>query len=134
MSTTTFKHQLFFYFVCGAISTSFDFMIYTTLYKHGVQLDFAKGASFLVATFISYFLNKHITFKTRHKSFLELLNFIGVHIISMFVDVSANRIFVSVLGLFIIGHKKIVCAFILATACSVIVNFAGQKFWVFRKK
>lgn len=134
MSTTTFKHQIIFYFVCGAISTSCDFIMYYTMYHYGVQIDVAKGLSFVVASIISYFLNKHITFKTERRSFMEFTSFLIVHIGAMAIDVSANRFFVFLFGLFIVGQQKIILSFILATGCSVIANFAGQKFWVFRKK
>jgi putative flippase GtrA len=50
------------------------------------------------------------------------------------IDVLANRVFVFILGLFIVSQQKIVLGFILATGCSVIVNFFGQRYWVFRKK
>lgn len=132
MATTTFKHQVIFYFICGAISTSFDFIIYFTLYKLGAQLDIAKGFSFIIATFISYFLNKRLTFKTQRKSFMEFTNFVAVHVFTMLIDVGANRLFIFLLGYFILGHIKIILAFILATSCSIIINFTGQKFWVFR--
>ncbi len=134
MSTTTFKHQVIFYFLCGAFSTSWDFIIYYSLYHGGVQLDIAKGSSFLIATFISYFLNKYITFKTQQRSFTEFANFVIVHLLSMAIDVGTNRLFLLLLGYFIAGHNKMVFSFILATGCSVTSNFIGQKFWVFRIK
>ena len=134
MHHTTLKHQVVFYLMCGAFSTSCDFFIYYGLYHHGLQMDISKGASFLIATFISYFLNKKFTFKTEQRSIIEFVNFILVHVLSMLVDVGANRLFIFVIGLFIMSHQKIFLAFILATSISVIVNFAGQRYWVFGKK
>ena len=134
MSTTTLKHQLIFYFICGAISTSCDFVLYYVMYSSGVQMDFAKGSSFLVATFISYFLNKHITFKTNHKMTKEFISFVVLHAITMGIDVLCNRIFVTLLSLFITSNIKITLAFIFATGCGVVANFIGQRFWVFRKQ
>lgn len=134
MYSTTFKHQVVFYLICGAFSTSCDFLIYYNLYHYEVQMDIAKGTSFLVATLISYFLNKYFTFKTKQRSIREFVNFVVVHIMSMLVDVGANRLFVFAIGLFIVSHQKIFLAFILATSLSVVVNFAGQRYWVFNKK
>lgn len=133
MSTTTFRYQVLFYLICGAISTSFDFALYKVLLHHNTQMDIAKAISFLTATFISYFLNKHITFRTKYKSFSEFLNFIFVHIVSVCIDVGANRLFFILLGLFIEGKYRIEFSFLFATFCSVSINFLGQKFWVFKR-
>ena len=134
MSTTTFKHQVIFYFLCGALSTSCDFAIYYLLYHNDVQLDIAKGSSFLIATFISYFLNKYITFKTLNRSFMEFTNFVVVHLVSMVIDVGTNRLFLLLLSYFIVGQNKFFLSFVLATGCSVTSNFIGQKFWVFKSR
>lgn len=133
MSNTTFKHQIVFYLICGAISTSVDFMIYFSLYKLDFQVDLAKGFSFMIATFISYFLNKHITFQTKNKSFYEFLWFILVHILAMLCDVAMNRVMLFFLGLILVGHVKVILAFVIATGVSVIINFLGQRYFVFRK-
>lgn len=133
MSTTTLKHQIFFYLLCGAITTSLDFLIYTSLYKVNVEFDLAKGVSFLIATLVSYFLNKHITFKTQNRSWIEFVNFVVAHIAAMLVDVTTNHLFVFLLGVFLIGHAKMTMAFALATGCSVIVNFLAQRYWVFSR-
>lgn len=126
--------QIKFYMICGAISTSFDFVIYFMLYKQ-IGVDIAKGSSFLVATCISYFLNKHITFNQKSKSHIEKLNFFILHVFTMLIDVSLNRTFLILLGGFIeIQRFKIISAFICATSISVIVNFLCQKYWVFRNK
>ena len=134
MSNTTLRHQIIYYFICGAISTSCDFILYYTMYTLKLQIEVAKGLSFLIASLISYFLNKHLTFKIQQRSVKEFISFILVHIGAMLIDVSTNRLFILALGMVITGHLKIIAAFILATGCSVVANFLGQKFWVFQAK
>ena len=127
------KHQIKFYILCGAISTSFDLLLYLLLVKINVNISVAKGASFLFATGISYFLNKKITFRSFQKSYTELINFYLAHVLAMIVDVVCNKLFLLVFGLIITGQIKLLLAFTCATSLSVIVNFLSQKFWVFKK-
>lgn len=138
MSETTFKHQVTFYFICGAMSTTCDFVLYYSMYHLGMPIPLAKGTSFLIASVISYFLNKHITFRSRRRSIKEFINFVVVHIGAMIIDVATNSFFILILGFFMtehskMEHSKILIGFILATGCSVIANFIGQKYWVFRR-
>jgi putative flippase GtrA len=127
------KHQIKFYILCGAISTSFDLLLYLLLVKINVNVSVAKGASFLFATGISYFLNKKITFRSFQKSYVEAVNFYLAHVLSMVVDVVCNKFFLLVFALIITGKIKLIMAFICATSLSVVVNFLSQKFWVFKK-
>ncbi|MCC2625488.1 MAG: Arabinogalactan biosynthesis recruiting protein [Burkholderiales bacterium] len=128
------KYQIKFYLLCGAISTSFDLLLYLLLVKIGVNISVAKGISFLFATGISYFLNKKITFRSFQKSYAELINFYLAHVLAMIVDVGFNKLFLLIFGLLITGQIILILAFICATSLSVVVNFLSQKFWVFRKQ
>lgn len=125
--------QIKFYLICGVISTSFDLVLYFFLVKLNVNISIAKGASFLFATGISYFLNKKITFRQYQKSYIEFINFYLAHIIAMVVDVGCNKLFLVILSSFLTGKIKLLVAFSLATLFSVIINFLSQKYWVFKK-
>ena len=125
------KRQIKIFIVCGIISTLFDFIIYYILYKSGVNISLAKGISFFVAILLSYYMNKYWTFKKSSKSIIEMLNFYILHIVSLIVNIACNKLFFYVFGLLLVNNARMISAFILATLFSTVINFIGQKFWIF---
>ena len=128
-------YQMCRYILCGTVSTSFDFFLYVSLSKAGVQVDLAKAIGFLSASIMSYFLNKKFTFKGTESNLVQFISFFVVHCFAMTIDVSVNKVMLIVLSQYINQSRvAIVLAFIVATGISVIANFSGQKFWVFKSK
>lgn len=128
-------YQMSRYILCGTISTSFDFFLYVTLSKIGMQIDLAKAIGFLSASVMSYFLNRKFTFKGTESNLAQFISFFLVHCFAMVIDVSVNKGMLIVLSQYIDQSRVAVAlAFIVATGISVIANFSGQKFWVFKSK
>lgn len=96
---------------------------------------FAKTISFLCGMVVTYSLNKLWTWKQRDRSNKRLAKFAVLYGVSLFLNVFTNSTV-----LYILEHNKDIydvpykyfIAFIGATGMSAVVNFAGQKFWVFR--
>ena len=95
----------------------------------------AKGLSFVIGTTVTYYLNKLWTWKKKGKSTRRFLKFLVLYGCSLFMNVSVNSILLYALYHFaplVVLPNKYLIAFIGAAGASAVVNFVGQKFWVFK--
>lgn len=114
-----------------------------------VDTSIAKGVGFLFGTIYTYFLNKTWTWKHTEKSNKGMLmKFAIVYAISFVVNIYVNAYFLEAINdgdialslvnsdndrtLFSFKADKVIALF-LATVASAIINFIGQKFFVFKK-
>jgi len=130
----TLKHQLAGYIISGVLATGTDFISYNiiTLFTH--HLSIVKAFTFLLGTVVAYFYNKIITFEHKGGSVHHVFKFFFLYCISMVLNVAVNQ------GMLFITNYyndpsfiKKTTAVIFATFVSMVINFLGQKFWVFRK-
>ena len=87
--------------------------------------DIAKILSFILGTIVAFVINKYWTFGRYKKSYKQIFQFIILYSATLFVNVMINR---SVLDL----TELVFLAFLIATGASTILNFVGQKWWVFK--
>jgi len=132
-----FLHQEILYFLSiGLFTTSIDFILYS-IGQHFVSYSIAKACSFMLATCFSYLLHKHFTFRQKQHKIKNMFRFAILYFLSMGLNVLMNSLSIALLSacIFIswLTHREIlISAFLIATGFSTIVNFLGQKFWVFR--
>lgn len=90
-----------------------------------IDSSFAKRISFLLGAILSFILNKKVTFKSNSKGLKEPMTFIIIYLISfignsiihdLLIDLNTNNL-----------------AFAISTCFSILFNFLGQKFIVFKK-
>lgn len=96
--------------------------------------DFAKGVSFLCGIFVTYNLNKYWTWKQSGRSKKRVAKFAALYGISLGLNVTANSVLLFILHQSPYLNKlpyKYFIAFVGATGASSVLNFIGQKFWVF---
>ncbi len=110
----------------GCVAAGTDLIIYR-LSAMVIPVHIAKGIGFFSGTTISYFNNKYITFKAKQRSITETGRFVVLYGLSAGINVSVNHI---VLARF----HHVLGAFISAAFVSMVLNFIGQKFWVFAPK
>lgn len=127
------KKQLIGYIISGVLATFSDYIVYNAIIHFSNNYVVAKSISFLVGTIVAFFYNKHITFKAPDRSHTEAIKFFVLYIISLVFNVTINRV-----GIVLFSHlctlkQSILISFILATMVSMVINFIGQKFWVFKK-
>jgi len=95
-----------------------------------------KAVSFLVSVINSYFWNKYWVFEGReaaiYKEFTQFLVISGIGFLINVLLASVAFIAISGIGLFNEGQVGILSA-ALATAVSMVWNFVGYKFFVFKK-
>lgn len=95
----------------------------------------AKTFSFLCGMSVTYTFNKLWTWKEKTKSKKRFVKFVILYGTSLLLNVGANSLFLYILHNippFELLPFKYLLAFIGATGISAILNFSGQKFWVFR--
>jgi putative flippase GtrA len=91
-----------------------------------LPLNISKGISFLLGTVVAYIINKYWTFEKKEKSYREMFQFGILYSFTLGANVSANKIVLD------LSNNTIILGFIVATGISTILNFFGQKWWVFR--
>jgi putative flippase GtrA len=95
----------------------------------------SKTISFLCGLTVTYTFNKYWTWKEKGRSAKRFVRFMVLYGVSLVVNVSVNSSMLYAL------HKfswlkfvpfKYFAAFTVATVLSAVMNFLGQKFWVFK--
>jgi len=119
-----FRKEMFRFIIAGASAVSIDLVSYYFL-QFLIVTNIAKGISFILGTVVAYFINKYWTFEKSKKSYSQILKFGILYLFSLSVNVLINHMVLDILN-------HVLIAFIIATGASTILNFIGQKWWVFR--
>lgn len=119
------RKELKRFLVAGFSAVGTDLSVYYLLLNF-LDQSLAKAVSFISGTFVAYILNKYWTFEQKNKSYSEMIRFALLYTITLGVNVAVNRL--SLLTF----PDLIFPAFLAATGTSTILNFIGQKWWVFR--
>ena len=115
------------FLIVGGCSTLLDFTIYMLLSER-VPISFAKAASMMSSTVLSYVLSKTWTFKYKERSDVKhLLRYFFALIINFCTNLGINY------GIYRKTNKRIL-AFIVATCCAMTINYLLQRFFVFKVK
>lgn len=116
------------FLVVGGINTAIDFIVLYILVYFGMPASNAKLISYPCGVINSYFMNRSWTFKQKQKkSVLEVIKFIVVNIVAYGVNAGIFNICITTFAL------NMFIANCVATAFSLVVNFAGNKLFVFNK-
>ncbi|NBV42123.1 GtrA family protein [bacterium] len=118
----TAVHQFSRFFMLGCIAVSVDYSVYSLLF-HLTGPSVAKSMGFILGTAISYLGNRMWTFKVKGSS-AQVFRFLVLYSFSMSANVGVNH-----LSLWATHH--LLFSFLVATGLSMVINFIGQKFWVF---
>lgn len=143
--------QITKFFIIGVSAVLVDFVIYYLFSDlMGVNTDVSKGLGFMVGTVYTYFLNKRWTWRYTEKSNKGMLLKFGViYAISFIFNVAINKYGLELIDDFTINFRLIFSdqntmdlivlkgdkflAFFFATLVSAVINFIGQKFFVFNQ-
>lgn len=112
--------------VGGGSAVVVDFVVYLFLKQH-ISVSVAKAISFVSGAAVGFVINKLWTFESKTFKPSEILKYILLYACSATANTLVNK---GVLTLFNIT----VLAFLCATGVSTIMNFLGQKFFVFKKQ
>ena len=120
------KKELKRFLIAGLTAVGTDFITYYIIlnFLHR-DIDIAKTLSFILGTVVAFVVNKYWTFERHEKSYKQIFQFIILYSTTLFVNVMVNRL--------VLDFKELLfLAFLIATGASTILNFAGQKWWVFK--
>lgn len=123
----TFKAKEFRRFLVGGGSAVLvDFLVYHLL-KSSIGITPAKAISYVAGAAVGFVINKLWTFESKAFHISEIGRYIVLYAISAAANAAVNRVVLMLLG-------STMFAFLCATGVSTIINFLGQKFFVFRKR
>lgn len=141
--------QLTKFGLSGLTAATIDFLVYYACSSF-MPTFLAKGIGFCVGTFVTYNLNKYWTWRKNDKSKLRLVKFIGLYATSMIINIIVNEYGLQIFpnNEFLLSIRPVeglpeelfafklhkIFAFGFATVVSSVVNFLGQKLWVFSEK
>ncbi len=135
----------------GVLNTLVDYgFFYVFLAFANLHKSIAQVLATALAMCGSYIINRHWTFKRAgHGNFAEIVKFLAVNIFSMFVVIFFTHLFYDILHIenmfnsvlnamnvnyVISGDMAVMVSKACASVFSIILNFIGNKFWVFRAK
>lgn len=136
--------------IVGGLSFGLDFFVYYTTSQF-LPTFVAKSLGIIFATGFNYLLNKWWTWGQKDKDNQRLIKYIALYTISGLLNVVSNEVFLATLPnaelllsldgadfvskepFFAIKVDKFF-AMIFATIVGMIINFIGQKLWVFKEK
>lgn len=112
------------FLICGGVTTVLDFTVYRCLIE-GIGPLTAKSISFCFGAVLSFFLNRRWTFRAQSTiSGPLILKFAVTQGVNLATNSGTNYIILQI-------THHLICAFICATGCGMVVNFILQRFWVF---
>ncbi|ARU49515.1 GtrA family protein [Sulfurospirillum diekertiae] len=118
------KKELKRFLVAGLSAVGTDLVSYYLLLSF-LSHDVAKGISFLLGTVVAYIINKYWTFEKHEKSYKEVVKFSILYSVTFGANVMTNKMVLEMTTI-------VFLAFLVATGVSTILNFIGQKWWVFK--
>lgn len=125
MKKDKLEYQILIFIIIGGLATTIDFIIYNYLFKF-FTINISKLISMLSSSLFSYFMNKIFTFnKGKNYNSKYLIKFYIIFFLNLLTNIFVNY--------YVYKWTSIkILAFILATLFGMIVNFIGQKFFVFK--
>ncbi len=132
------QRQIISFAVVGTAATLTDFIIYWFLHQH-LAYSVAKSCSFVASSIFVYLCNKFFTFRQKNHAYQEILRFILLYGFTLLINVGSNSYVLYLARTFFDSiwqeHTKLIVllAFLIATGISTIINFLGQKLWVFKQ-
>lgn len=116
------------YFVAGGVAASFDIGLFMLLIHAGQTVQFAGSISFIVATFVNFFLSRHFVFPDREGEGMRKI--FATYAVSL-VGLALNQ-FILWIGIERM-HMIPLAAKLAATGIVFFWNYLIRNYYVFRK-
>ncbi|TGL56479.1 GtrA family protein [Leptospira ognonensis] len=125
MAPLQMKREILFFIIAGCSAVLTDLSVYYLSFPYFGH-DKGKAISFIAGSIVAYLLNKYFTFQKKENSLKEILKFTCLYLFTLGANVLVNNLTIRVLP------DYLLFAFLCATGVSTILNFIGQKYWVFK--
>jgi|SaaInlStandDraft_3_1057020.scaffolds.fasta_scaffold01890_7 putative flippase GtrA len=119
------SREVFRFSISGIGAVFVDFITYYVLIDF-LSFSLAKGISFLTGSLVSFTANKYWTFEKHEKSVVEVVKFYSLYLFSLGINVVLNSLVLDY------SVNLVHIAFLVATGASVVINFIGLKYWVYK--
>lgn len=129
------RAQMTRFVIVGLIATGADASTYAVMLSTllSEQYSASKAAAFVVGTTVAYLLNSRWTFAVQKRDTAQTARFFALYGVSFVLNVTMNSVTLQQLfGLGLAEGVAATVAFVVATGCSMVTTFVGQKLWVFR--
>jgi len=113
------------FLVGGGSAVIIDAVVYAILKAH-IDISIAKAISYVAGAIVGFVINKLWTFESKTFKVSEVYRYVLLYASSAVANTVVNK-------LVLILIPSVTFAFLCATGTSTIINFLGQKFFVFRK-
>ena len=119
--------ELLRFLVGGGSAVVVDFVTYKIFLLVGLDVSVAKAVSYVCGAAVGFIINKLWTFESKKFSKSEIVKYIVLYAFSALINSGVNKLVILIFNIEIL-------AFLCATGVSTVINFLGQKFFVFAKK
>lgn len=119
--------ELLKFLVGGGSAVIVDYVTYKILLLIGWDVSLAKAVSYVCGAAVGFVINKLWTFESKGFSKVEIVKYIVLYAFSAVVNAGINKLVILIFNVEVL-------AFLCATGVSTVINFLGQKFFVFAKK
>jgi putative flippase GtrA len=121
------KKELLRYLVTGVLAVGTDYVSYLLL-LHIFTHSPAKAISYVCGMIVAFVLNRYWTFESTNKAHKDAVKFTILYMTSLATNVLINKVAL------MIFPEYVSFAFLVATGTTVVMNYVGQKFFVFTHK
>ncbi len=120
------RKELLRFLVGGGSAVCVDYLSYKMLMLAGLGRSMSKGSSFILGSIVGFIINKYWTFESKSFSKGEIFRYIILYSCTAVINTAVNKTVLIIAPMELLG-------FLCATGISTILNFLGQKYFVFRK-
>ncbi len=120
------KKELIRFLFGGGSAVVVDYIVYQLLMLTGLSQDISKAISFICGAAVGFIINKLWTFESAKFSKGEVLRYVILYACTAVINAAVNRLVLKITAMEML-------AFLCATGVSTVLNFLGQKYFVFRK-
>ena len=124
------RTQLVRFVLTGGFSAVVDFgLLWLLSEAFGVQVDVAKGLSFIAGTLTAYLINRRWTFGAA-PSRSRFLKVMALYALTFVVQVGVFHVVFNALE---DNPRTKLIAFVIAQGTATVINFIVQRVWIFRR-
>jgi putative flippase GtrA len=135
LSTQSTRGQVARYLVAGSSAVVVDFILYRSiiwicgLWMLDMKL-LAKAVGYVGGTVYSFYVNRSFTFKRTSSNRAQVMSYLAVYVLSMFLNAGINQTGLTLLGANELGINL---SFATAAVASAAFNFVCMKRFVFKR-
>lgn len=118
------RKEIIHFIIVGSGAVLTDFVVYN-FSQMLFPMNYSKVISFICGSLVAYIANKMWTFEQKEYRTFEIVKFTILYSVSLMFNITTNKV------IFDYSGDKLL-AFIFATGLSTLINFIGQKYWVFK--